>query len=391
MLSPELKQFISQHLTDQTDKLLLGAPRYPGIDVPVAVGQISIRKQIKEKLPDWYVNPDLFFPSGIAAEQCSSSATALYKQSLLHGDKVCDLTGGLGVDTYYFSQKAKEVTYVERFPEYCEAAGNNFKALQANNIRIINGDAREIAATLEADTFYIDPARRDGCNKRLFALTDCEPDVTQLKTQLLSKARRLLIKVSPMADISETLRILPETKEVHIVAVKNECKEILFALEPGTTGAEPAIFTVNYTSNGTIQTFTFRTGEEKEAHLHLASGVKKYLYEPNAALLKGGAFKLAAVRFGLEKLHQHSHLYTSDLLVEDFPGRRFLVENSEPFSGKLLKQTGKQIGQANITTRNFPLSVAEIRKRSSIKEGGTDYLFATTLANGEKTIIRCTK
>lgn len=391
-LSPELKTFISAHLADDTDQLLLHAVRYAGIDIPFAVGQIVIRQKIREKLPEWFNNDQLIFPSSLSAEQCSSEISARYKQRLIAGERVCDLTGGLGIDTWYFAQKATEVIYVERFAEYCTAAEANFKALGAENIRVINADSRDMADTLQTDTFYIDPARRADGNKRLFALTDCEPDILRLKSLLLENAKRLIIKISPMADMTETLRLLPETREIHVVAVKNECKELLFVLEKGEREpAEATIYTVNFDTEGRKQNFAFRPEEEKRTELLLTETVKQYLYEPNAALLKSGAFKLTASRLNLCKLHQHSHLYTSDSLANDFPGRIFQVEDTIGFSGKLLKQLSKKIPKASITTRNFPLTVAEFRKRSGISDGSDNYLFATTLSPDKRVIIVCKK
>lgn len=386
----DIKDFIAAHFNDDTDKLLLQADRYPDTDVPFAVDQIIARRQIREKLPEWFANPEVVFPSRISTEQCSSELTARYKQRLLRGEKVCDLTGGLGIDCWSFSQKAKEVIYVERFPEYCQAAENNFNVLKVNHIHVINGDSQELTDTLNTDTFYIDPARRSGCNKRLFALTDCEPDVLQLKPLLLEQAQRLIIKISPMADISETLRLLPETSEIHVLSVRNECKELLFVLDRESVN-EPDIYTINYNSDGEEESFRFKLPEEKEAILQTGNTVRKYLYEPNSSLLKSGAFKLVASRFNMVKLHQHSHLYTSDSYVADFPGRIFNIEEVYEFSGKLLKQLSKVIPKANITIRNFPMTVAEIRKRSGIKEGGDAYLFGTTTGNNKKVILYCHK
>ena len=232
-----MKSFIRSHMPEEAEKLLLAASRYPEIDVPFAVEQLLARRQVREKLPSWHANEDVVYPSRLAAEQCSSEATARYKQALARGGSCCDLTGGLGVDAFYFAQRVAEVTYVERFAAYCEAAAHNFAVLGAGNIRVVQGDARELAGKVEADTFYIDPARRREGNRRVFALTDCEPDVLQLKAALLGKAKRVVVKISPMADIGETLRLLPETREVHVLAVRNECKELLFVLE----GASPAL------------------------------------------------------------------------------------------------------------------------------------------------------
>lgn len=392
-LTSELKLFIREHASDNTDKLLLAASRYPDIDLPFAVNQIIARRQIQGKLPYWYHHDELIYPSRLSTEQCSSELTALYKQQLMRGTSFCDLTGGLGIDTYYFAQKAKSAIYVERFADYCEAARHNFNVLQANNIHVIHADARNIAGELKADTVYIDPARRADCNKRVFALTDCEPDVLQLKPILLENTSRLIIKVSPMADIDETLRLLPETHEIHILAVKNECKELLFILQhPLFYPTEKVeIHAINLLSSTDVPAFVFRLEEEKAAEPILTEQVEQYLYEPHAALLKSGAFKLVASRYSVSKLHKHSHLYTSQHLYPDFPGRIFQVDTTYEFSGKLLKTLNRQIPKANLTTRNFPLSVDELRKRSKIKEGGDIYLFATTLANERKILIKTHK
>lgn len=387
-LSPQLQDFITRHESDSTDHLLLHAQRYPGIDVPYAVDQILARRHIREKLPSWYENRELIFPSRISTEQCSSEITASYKQLLIQGECVCDLTGGLGIDSWYFAQKAGKVIYVERFPEYCQTAEHNFKTLNTPNIQVIHADCRNILNSLKADTFYIDPARRSGSNKRLFALGDCEPNILDIKATLLQNAQRLIIKMSPMADITETLRLLPETTEIHILAIKNECKEIIFVLE--NNAQKVRIHTLSFHSNG-CQKFSFYPQEEKDALLLLADTPGIYLYEPNAALLKSGAFKSVAVRYNLLKLHQHSHLYTSGEYCENFPGRKFRIQKSLPFTGKLLKQLHKDIPQANISVRNFPMTVEQIRKTSGISEGGEIYLFATTTVNTRRLILQCEK
>lgn len=387
------RQFVIEHAADDLTRLLLSASRYPTIDVAFAVEQIASRRQIREKLPMWYANDALLFPSKISAEQCSSEQTASYKQRLVkEGDSLCDLTGGLGIDSYYFSRQVGHVTYIERFPAYCEAAQNNFAALKADNITIVEGDSTELVAGLPGfDVFYIDPARRGEGNKRVYALTDCEPDLPALLPELFRHAPKVIAKLSPMADIRMTLDLLPGTTEIHVLSVKNECKELLFIVERDAETASPAIHCINFNNNGTEESFTFSLQEEQGEELHLARQLKSYFYEPNASLLKAGAFKSTAARFGLEKLHVSSHLYTSDERKDDFPGRSFIVEEVYPFSGKLCKTLHKDIPQANITVRNFPLSVDELRKRTKIADGGDVYLFATTLADGSKILVKCRK
>lgn len=385
-------QFIREHAADDLTRLLLSAAKYPGMDIPFLVDQIAARRQIREKLPSWYANEQLIFPAKIAAEQCSSEQTAVYKQCLVdEGWDVCDLTGGLGIDSYFISRKAGHLTYIERFPAYCEAAEHNFSVLGASNITVLNADATQYIGRLpETDAFYIDPARRGESNKRVFALQDCEPDLPGLLPELLKHSPRVIAKLSPMADIQMTLELLPGTTSVHILSVKNECKELLFVVEREADDREPSIRCINFGPEG-MQSFSFTLEEERDAVLVPAAQIGAYLYEPNASVLKAGAFKQIAVRTGVKKLQVSSHLYTSDQLIPDFPGRRFRVDEVLPFTGKLCKGLSKTIPQANITVRNFPISVEELRKRTKITDGGHVYLFATTLADGEKVLVRCSK
>ena len=351
-------QFIKEHATDDLTRLLLSAAKYPGMDIPFLVDQIAVRRQIREKLPSWFENGQLVFPAKIAAEQCSSEQTAAYKQELI-GESwtICDLTGGLGIDSYFLSRKAKQLTYIERFPVYCEAAKHNFSVLEANNITIINADAAQVVDTLpEVDAFYIDPARRGESNKRVFALQDCEPNLPGLLPALLKRSPHVIAKLSPMADIQMTLELLPGTTSVHVLSVRNECKELLFVVEREADGREPLVRCINFGLDG-MQSFSFTL----------------------------------EVRTGVKKLQVNSHLYTSDHLVSDFPGRRFRVDEVLSFTGKLCKGLSKTIPQANITVRNFPLSVEELRKRTKITDGGHVYLFATTLVDGEKVLVKCSK
>ena len=392
-LTAEEKQFIRDHASDDANRLLLGAKKYPQLDVPFLVDQILSRRQIREKLPSWYANEELVFPAKIAAEQCSSERTALYKQRLVYSsDKLCDLTGGLGIDSYFFSRKVRQLTYVERFPVYCEAARHNFQALGADNITVQNENSVDIVSDLpEVDVFYLDPARRGEGNKRVFALSDCEPDLSRLLPLLLQKAPRVIAKLSPMADLQQTESLLPGTVAIHVLSVRNECKELLFDIRREATVPNSPVYCVDFTATGTEHSFTFTAEEERNAPLALATQVSTYLYEPNASILKAGAFKSVAQQYGLEKLHVSSHLNTSDTSVAGFPGRTFRVEKVLPFSNKVCKSITQEILQANITVRNFPMSVDDLRKKTKIQEGGDVYLFATTLSDGGKVLVVCRK
>lgn len=392
-LTEQEKEYIRANKHEDISKLLLGAKRYPGLNVPFLVEQIASRRQIQGKLPSWAANDSLLFPSKISSEQCSSELTASYKQQLVSAsDVLCDLTGGLGIDSYYFSRKVRSVVYVERFPLYCEVARHNFHMLKADNIQVVSADSRVYVEQLSpVDVFYLDPARRGEGNKRVFALSDCEPDLAQLLPRLLLKAKRVIVKISPMADIRQTMALLPGVLSVHVLSVKNECKELLFVIgrEPVES---PEIHCVNYkAADSSPQFFSFKMGDERDAAANYSSTVKKYLYEPNASILKAGAFKSVSLRYAMAKMHPNSHLYTSDVFVENFPGRIFEVEEVMPFSSKLAKTLVQSIPRANIMVRNFPLSVEELRKKSKVKDGGDVYLFATVISANDKVLLRCRK
>ena len=393
-MTPALMEFIQAHLSDDPDRLLLSASRYPEIDMPFVVAQITARRQIKEKLPTWYQQEQLLFPAKIAAEQCSSEQTALYKQQLVtKEDTLCDLTGGLGIDSYYFSRRVKQVYYIERFPSYCEVARANMATLGARNVAVLEGDSTQWLDQLPAiDVFYVDPARRGEGNKRMFALSDCEPDLTQLLPRLLAKAPRVIAKLSPMADLRQTLALLPTTQAIHILSVKNECKELLFVIGREPRESAVPIHCVHLTKQAASdECFVCSLEAEQQAASHLATTLRRYLYEPNASVLKAGAFKQVACQFPVEKLQVSSHLYTSDHYLDRFPGRRFEVDEVIPFHSKSCKQLAGQSLQANVTTRNFPLTVEALRKKCRIREGGEIYLFATTGPKEEKLLIRTHK
>ena len=316
----------------------------------------------------------------------------MYKAGLIKGGNLCDLTGGMGLDSYYFSLKADEVTYIERFEDYCDAARHNFNNLNADNIEVVNSDSREYIDKLSnIDVFYIDPARRSDSNKRIFAINECEPDVLSIKDILLDKAKTIIIKVSPMADIHFSLSLLPEATEVHCVSVKNECKELIFILDRNKSSNDIKVFCVNFDSNNDKSVFIYNLNEERDFNPQYTNKVLTYLYEPNSSIMKAGAFKSVCKEFNVLKLGVNTHLYTSDTLITDFPGRIFKVESVTDFTSSNLKLLKKEFAKANITTRNFFLSVDEIRKKTGIKEGGSDYLFFTTISKDQRIVIKSHK
>ncbi|MDR0537297.1 MAG: SAM-dependent methyltransferase [Tannerellaceae bacterium] len=385
--------FVQEHADDDTAKLLLAAGRFQGTDVPLAVEQIIARRHIREKLPSWYADIRLLFPSAMAAEQASSEFTAAYKQKLiLPTDSVCDLTGGLGVDSIALARKARRLVYVEQRPDYCRAARHNFNCLNIA-IDIIEGKAEDVINLIHGtDIFYIDPARRKTNDaRRLFAITDCEPNLIQLLPLLWERAPKIIAKLSPMADISRTLALLPNTREVHILSVRNECKELIFVMErQQNESLPPDIHCINRTSNGHIESFIFNRQEEADAQPAIATMPGKYICEPNSSVLKAGAFKTLA-RHGMEKLHVNSHLYTTNVAPGNFPGRIFIADDVLPFNNMLCKTLRHRIPKANIAVRNFPIDATELRRRTRISDGGETYIFATTLSTGNKVLIPCRK
>jgi len=405
-ITSEMRSFLSEHANDDTMKLLLAASRYPGIDVRWAVEQIEARRQIRYKLPEWYALGERIVMGGrIPAEQCSSEQTARYKRGLVVGDSLCDLTGGMGVDLYYMSRGLEKAVYTERQSHLCEAARHNFIELGATQIEVREGDAFELGIP-DVDTLYLDPARRALDGSRVYDLADCEPDVVSLREKLLMHCKRLIIKVSPMADLKRIQEQMPGLAEIHVVAVKNECKEVLLVLdapmrekdnwvgEEKKEERELAIYCVDFRTNDEVRfVCPIRRdceGIAKECNREIPES-PRYLYEPDVTLLKAGAFKLLEQRYGVVQVEVNSHLYVSEQLVEDFPGRVFEIEEVKEFSSKQLKTLKREIPQANISTRNFPLAADELRKRTGIKDGGGCYLFGTTVKDAGAKLFCCRK
>lgn len=389
-LSPETLQFIKEHLQDNVRNLALQALRYPAVDMPAAIVQIAGRQATAEKIPSWQAVDGLLYPRHLSLEQCSSEVTACYKASLVQGESITDLTGGFGIDCAFMAPGFREVAYIERQSELCEIAAHNFPLLGLNQITVYNEDSIDHLRRMERmDWIFIDPARRNEHGGKTIAISDCEPDVAELEELLLQKAGQVMIKLSPMLDLSLAIRDMRHVREAHILSANNECKELLLIIGSEPTEAIP-IHCMNLSPRGT-QRFLFTREQEQEAICAYTNEVGTYLYEPNASILKAGAFRCLATRFGLGKLHPNSHLYTSDELIADFPGRTFEVASICSFNKKEIKEALGEIKKANITVRNFPTSVAELRKRTRLAEGGDVYLFATTLANEQKVLIRCRK
>ncbi|NDV63709.1 SAM-dependent methyltransferase [Bacteroides sp. 224] len=383
-ISPETRRFICEHAHEDVRLLALQARKYPEVDMPMAITQIAGKQTMAQKVPSWHGIEGLLYPVHLSLEQCSSEISARYKSTLVQGHSLADLTGGFGIDCAFLSVHFKEVSYIERQEQLCDIAGHNFPLLGLNHIRVYNKDSVDYLKQMPVvDYIFIDPARRNEHGGKTIAVSDCEPDVAALEELLLEKAHTVMIKLSPMLDLSLALQSLPHTAEVHIVSVQNECKELLLIVRRDKVDNVP-IHCINFVHNE-MQKFSFSQHNESTAPCTYTNEVGIYLYEPNASLLKAGAFKSIASAYELKKLHPNSHLYTSDTLQENFPGRCFEVTGCFSLKDKTLKEG---ITKANIATRNFPLSPAEIRKRLKLGDGGDCYLFGTTLAEGKKVVVR---
>lgn len=449
MFHQDTWDFIRKHAQDDVRKLALKRPTNPNVDLKEALVQIEGYQTARKKLPLWVENPQLVYPPRISMEQCSSETTALYKQQvvrrLLQSQNgplsMADMTGGFGIDFSYLAPLFDRAYYIEQQEILCRIAQHNLKVLGLKQAEVLHGDGVErMPEQAPLTLVFIDPARRDQQGKKTVALSDCTPDLSAIQERIRSCSRFCMAKLSPMLDIHQALQELKGVSEVHVVSVDNECKELLLILASGetenTTGIATAkkrqetdgnlasetdkteevaankLESASTTSKsernavnkpeeiriccinlqkGEQQTFEYTAQEEATAEAVYTDQPGAYLYEPNTSLLKAGAYKCLCARFGVRKLHPNSHLYTSDTPCADFPGRRFRVTGSRTFSKQDLKQIARDIPQANITIRNFPSTVQELRKKLKIKEGGDRYLFATTLKNEQHIILECLK
>ena len=415
------KDFINAHLNDDVNKLALS--KFPDdIDKQFVIRQIQARQLLKKKLPSWSENDELLFPKRLSLEQCSSELTAKYKRTISRNDEeaqcnisenqcrsvgekrtLIDLTGGMGVDTSFLSDNFDETIYVESQAELCELAEHNFKVLK-KNIRVVNAKAEDFLTQCgEVDCIYLDPARRDEYGRKMVSLHDCSPDVAELQDLIFEKSKTLMVKLSPMLDIDIIKKELKNIKEIHVVAVKNECKELLVLCQQTTdngqqTSCNNQLSAVSHQLSAVDLRenwrFNFTEEEENEAVVSFADEIGKYLYEPGVACMKAAPFKLLSQRFNIKKLHRNSHLYTSDELVYDFPGRIFEVINVVNFDKKAKKMLSQQttdnrqqtLSKVSIAVRNFPLSADELRKQLGFKDGDDFYVFGTTM-KGEKKVL----
>lgn len=387
LLAVPVQKFIRENSDTTISKLALQKNPFPEIPWVEILTQIAAKSKAKEKLPTWYAQQNIIYPSKISIEQTSSEKTALYKSNIVSGDSLIDLTGGFGVDDYYFSKKIKQVYHCELNASLSEIVTHNFELLNTKNITCFPGDSFETLKKLNQkfDWIYIDPSRRSDTKGKVFMLKDCLPNVPELIEEYFQFSDKILIKTAPILDITSGLAELEQVKTIHIIAVNNEVKELVWEIKKDYTDAI-TIKTINFNKEKE-EVFDFVWNEKMESNSY--SLPKKYIYEPNSAILKSGAFELIAHHFNLEKLHQHSHLYTSDDII-DFPGRIFKIDKIFEYTKNEMKQL-LQNAKANITTRNFPETVENIRKKWKISDGGTVYTFFTTDANNRKIVLLCAK
>lgn len=383
ILDPEVQNFIRNFDGDTTRLAFSGSP-FKNISVQELLEQITGHRTAKVKIPTWADTKGIYYPARVNLEQTSSEVTAKYKAKLFGGKSMADITAGFGVDTFYFSKSFNTVDHFEINENLSEIAQHNFKILGSNNISFYTIDGLQAVVNKKYDLIYVDPSRRDQDKKKVFLLEDCLPNIPIHLDSLLRNTNRILVKTSPMLDISIGKKALKFVSEIHVVAVENEVKELLWVVEsPGANS--PKILTVNFIGSE-VQQFTFQYGDSGSGKY---GDVKSFLYEPNAAIMKSGGFSVISENFGIEKLHKHTHLFSSDELIE-FPGRRFKVLERIPYTKKHMR-AGITFDKANVAIRNFPESVSEIKKRWKIKDGGERYVFFTTGQNDKKMMLICEK
>jgi hypothetical protein len=387
LLNTEIQEFIRSNVGMSVSNLALQKNPFPEIDWIKILNQIEAKSKAKSKLPTWFATNNIIYPSKISVEQTSSEKTAQYKSSLISGENLIDLTGGFGVDDYYFSQKIKSVVHCEINQELSNIVKHNYEQLNCTNISCQTGDSLDILIQLNKkwDWIYIDPSRRNEAKGKVFMLQDCLPNVPENLDLYFKYSNSILVKTAPLLDIAAGLTELRNVKAIHIIALENEVKELLWELHKDYSGTI-TMQTANILKTKTEQ-FEFFLGETKDVSIYNLP--LKYLYEPNSAIMKSGGFEEVVEFYNVFKLHKHSHLYTNSDLIS-FPGRVFEIVKSISYNKTDMKSflEGKK---TNITTRNFPDSVENIRKKWRIKEGGNQYCFFTTDLNDNKIVLICNK
>lgn len=387
ILSKEIQHYIDDKINADVTKLALQKNPFAEVEWNLVLQQLAAKQKAKSKLPTWFKTHNIYYPSKISVEQTSSEKTAQYKASLISGNNLIDLTGGFGVDDFYFSKTFANVVHCEINSELSKIVKHNFEQLNVKNVDCFADDSSEVLQKLNQkfDWIYIDPSRRNDSKGKVFMLKDCLPNVPELLDFYYRFSDNIMIKTAPILDISAGISELKNIAEIHVVALENEVKELLFILKKNHKSTIE-IKTVNLLKDKN-EAFQFQINSEAKKTNFAAP--KKYLFEPNAAIMKSGGFDAIATQFELEKLHQHSHLYTSNELL-DFPGRIFEIQNTLEYNKANMKSFLEN-QKANITTRNFPETVENIRKKWKIKDGGNVYSFFTTDMTNSKIVLLCEK
>lgn len=385
ILTQVVQNFINQNISANITQLALQKNPFPETNWTLVLQQIAAKQKAETKLPSWFQTPNIYYPSKVSVEQTSSEKTARYKSDLITGKSLLDLSGGFGVDDYYFSKRFQNVTHCEIDNDLSKIVQHNFEQLGVSNIECISGNSEVILENLNTsfDWLYVDPSRRNETKGKVFMLKDCLPNVPEQLDFYFRFSSNIMIKTAPILDITAGLIELQNVKAIHIVALENEVKELLWMIEKDWSG-NPKITAVNLTKDKTA-TFTFEWNSVAIAEY---SEPNTYLYEPNAAIMKSGGFDWISAQFKLKKLNPHSHLYTSERLME-FPGRVFTIDQVIPYNKSEMKLLANQ--KANITVRNFPDTVENIRKKWKINDGGNCYSFFTTDVNNHKIVLLCSK
>ncbi len=386
LLLPEVQHYIKQQTNQDVVKLAFAKNPFPKIVWTDIINQIAARSKAEHKLPTWFATDGILYPSKVSVEQTSSEKTANFKSKIISGNVLADLTGGFGIDSFFFSKHFQTVIHCEQDLELHSIVDYNFKVLNAFNIQCFGGDCTTFldSNAMPIDWIYIDPSRRNDLKNRVFLLSDCEPNVVQLLPKYLSYSENILIKAAPILDITAAISELQFVSKVHIIALQNEVKEVLFQISKNYSG--PILIQTSNLKAKLVERFEFEFGSKLIAPLSVP---QKYLYEPNAAIMKSGGFEDIALAYNIEKLHRHTHLYTSNSLHADFPGRIFEIKNVLNYNKNDMKKL--QNSTANVTIRNFPDKVEAIRKKWKISDGGNSYIFFTTNLNESKIALLCTK
>ena len=389
--SDELKEFIISHRTEDPLSLVLQQKKYPQWDIKFVAQQIEGYRMAQDKLPTLSLCDDFVYPPKLNREQCSSETTALFKaMEYAKGKHIADITGGLGIDTVFMAKYAATVDYIEQNEELHDIATHNFRALELGNISAHCSDSINFLKNTNKhfDLIYADPARRDNQGRKVSALENCTPNILENIDLLLSKADMLLIKSSPMLDITEAVAQLKHVSEITIVAVKNECKEILFLCTGNVSDTSPKCHCINFKSNGSVDKITFNREEETTLSIPYSANIEQYIYDPNVTLLKGGAFKTTSILYDIKKIHRNTHLYTSEKKIEQFAGRIFkVIKELHPSAKEIAKDIPN--GKAHVITRNYPMSSEELQKKLRLKEGGDLYIIGLTKRDDKKAIYLC--